>query len=125
MKKKILIVDDEESFTKLLKLSLEKTGDYEVYEENDPTNVLDLARSCQPDVLLVDLIMPQTDGYELAKSLRDIPSMSQLPIIFLTAVMETQLPEETSEDIRKLPHLHKPATTQEVIDCIEAYFTKG
>lgn len=120
--KKVLILDDEESFTKLLKLSLEKTGRFIVVEVNHPANAMEIVLRESPDILLVDVIMPDTDGYEFVQKLRENDRCRKLPVIFLTAVMDLDVPAGVPEEIRKIPHLHKPATTQAVIDCIEEQF---
>ena len=58
-KKKILVVDDEKSFTHLVKLALSV---YEILEENDSLRALETARQFQPDLMLLDIIMPGIDG---------------------------------------------------------------
>ena len=62
MARKILLVDDEAGFTQLLKMNLEKSGDFEVTIENDSTKAIATARSFQPDVVLLDVVMPGMDG---------------------------------------------------------------
>src|SRR5690349_12648137 len=59
MKKRILVVDDEREFTNLLRLSLENHGYYEVQEENDAENVRAAARAFDPDLILLDIMMPE------------------------------------------------------------------
>ena len=67
-KKRILLVDDEKSLTTLLKLNLEETGDYEVRVENFPEDALAAVRAFQPDLVLLDLIMPRLPGGNVASS---------------------------------------------------------
>ena len=57
-KKRILVVDDEPSITRLLKLNLEQTGDYEVATENSPKAAVAAAEEFQPELLLLDVVMP-------------------------------------------------------------------
>lgn len=64
--KKILIVDDEEDFTKLIKLNLERTGEYEVEIENGGLRGLAAAREFKPDLILLDILMPDMEGGEVA-----------------------------------------------------------
>ena len=61
-KKRILLVDDDIAATRLLKIGLEKTGQYEVKEENSATRVLSTARSFKPDLAVLDVCMPNLDG---------------------------------------------------------------
>src|SRR5690242_13633657 len=84
-KKKILVVDDETSITRLLKLNLEGTGEYIVRTLNSPEAALKTALEFHPDLILLDVIMPTTDGGYLASCLRAHPSLQNVPIVFLTA----------------------------------------
>ena len=87
MKKRILVVDDERDFTNLLKLSLESHGYYEVQEENEAENVRAAARGFDPDLILLDIMMPELDGSEVAAALKADPVTRDVPIIFLTALV--------------------------------------
>ena len=90
MKKRILVVDDEPDFTNMLKLSLEAHGYYEVREENDADNVRAAARTFDPDLVLLDIMMPEQDGSEVAAALRADPVTRAVPIIFLTALVSSE-----------------------------------
>jgi len=90
MKKRILVVDDEPEFTNVLKLSLEAHGYYEVMEENDADNVRAAARSFDPDLVLLDIMMPEQDGSEVAAALKADPVTRAVPIIFLTALVSSE-----------------------------------
>jgi len=81
---KILIVDDETSIVDILAYNLRKVG-YETIEANDGERGLSLALSENPDLVLLDIMMPKMDGYEVCKHLRKV---SQVPIIMLTAKAE-------------------------------------
>ena len=71
---RILVVDNNQSFTRTARRLLQLTGRYLVREENDPRRVLETALGFQPDLILLDLIMPELDGAEVAV----IPSVSAL-----------------------------------------------
>src|SRR3712207_4064537 len=90
MKKRILVVDDEREFTNLLKLSLEAHGYYEVQEENDAEHVRAAARLFDPDLILLDIMMPELDGSEVAAALKADPITRDVPIIFLTALVSEE-----------------------------------
>ena len=85
--KKILIVDDEDHIRELLKFNLEKSG-YNVYTANDGLEGLQLARGKQVDLILLDLMLPGMDGFEVCKEIRKDNIISNVPIIMLTAKSE-------------------------------------
>src|SRR5919109_851520 len=70
-KPRILIVDDEPAFTRLVKLALEQDGYYEVQEENHGRHALAAALEFRPDLVLLDVIMPDMGGAEVAAGFRD------------------------------------------------------
>ncbi len=85
--KRILIVDDEPSVTRNLKLTLESGGGYEVLGENQAVNALSTARAFQPDLILLDVMMPGVDGGEIAARVLADPLLRGTPIVFLTALV--------------------------------------
>jgi CheY-like chemotaxis protein len=117
-KRRILIVDDDQNSTHLVKILLEKTGGYVVLEENDSAVAHQSARSFRPDVILLDIMMPKTDGAELAAQIEADPELQSTPIIFLTALITKP---ETSTGLRIEGHrsLAKPINIPELIDHIE------
>ena len=88
--KRILVVDDEPSVTRNLKLNLESGGGYEVLGENHAANALAAARTFQPDLVLLDVMMPGMDGGDVAARLRADPLFRDTPIIFLTAIVSNE-----------------------------------
>ncbi len=78
---KILVVDDEASIVNIISFNLKKEG-YEVITANDGETGLELALSEKPDLVLLDIMMPQMDGYEVCRKIRE---KSVVPIIMLTA----------------------------------------
>jgi len=84
-RKKILVVDDEVSLTRMLKRNLEATGRYEVCEENFGARALEAARAFGPDLIVLDVMMPDADGGEVASRLGEDPRLRDVPVIFLTA----------------------------------------
>ena len=85
--KRILIVDDEAGFTRLLKLTLEGTKRYIVKEVNDGSQALATARLFRPDLVLLDIVMPKMDGGDVARQITSDPSLKSVKIIFLTAIV--------------------------------------
>src|SRR3990167_6492552 len=117
--KKILIVDDEAGFARLLKLNLEETGKFEVQTENKGSHALNAARSFKPDLILLDIIMPDMDGSEVANRLKSDPATGNIPILFLTALVKNKEVETTSGTIGGHIFLAKPITTDELVKNIE------
>jgi DNA-binding response OmpR family regulator len=121
LKKRILVVDDEASFTRLLKLNLEQTGDYEVQVENRPTEAVSVARRFRPDLILLDVMMPELDGGTLAASLRASPSLEQVAIVFLTAAVKKEEVVSRQGHIGGYPFIAKPVDLGELLASIKRH----
>ena len=113
-KSKVLIIDDEVSLTHTIKLILEESGDYEVAEENDGTKALATARRFRPDLILLDVVMPEIDGGEVAFQVQADEDLSEIPIVFLTGVVTRK--EEGMIGGRHF--IAKPVTKNKLIDCV-------
>jgi len=117
-KKRVFIVDDESGFTRLLKLTLEKTGQYLVREINDGTNAWLEAREFHPHIIFLDIVMPKIDGGDVAQKIRSDPSLAHIPIVFLTAIVSER---ETDDEIGGFPFLAKPVSLETLTRCIEEH----
>ena len=82
---KILIVDDDDQVTALFEKYLSSEG-YEAISENDSTKAVQVALRTNPDLFILDLMMPQPDGFKLCRLLRDIPNFINTPILIVTAL---------------------------------------
>ena len=120
-KKRVFIVDDESGFTRLLKLTLERTGRFEVLEENDGTKAWLKAREFKPDIIFLDIVMPKIDGGDVAQKIRSDPALRHVPIIFLTAIVSRG---ETGHDIGGFPFLAKPVSLAAITSCIAEHLDK-
>ena len=120
-KKRILVVDDEASFTRLLKLNLEQTGLYEVQTENQALEALATARAFKPDLILLDVMMPGQDGGAIAARLRESPSLKEAPIIFLTAAVKKEEVASHKGQIGGLPFLAKPVDLDDLLKHLECW----
>lgn len=118
-KKRILLVDDEASFTRLMKLNLETNAEYDVQVENDGSRALATARAFQPDLILLDVIMPDIDGGQIASELRADPKLKKVPVVFLTAVVSKNEVVERGDVIGGQTFLAKPVTVADVQRTIE------
>ncbi len=76
MKKRILVVDDEAALTRMVKMNLERTGNYEVRTENQGAKAVAAAREFMPNLIFLDVMMPDMSGDEVSQQLRDDPVLA-------------------------------------------------
>ena len=119
MKKKIMVVDDEASLTRLIKANLERTGRYEVLTENQGAKAVEAARQFKPDLIFLDVMMPDLEGDEVAAEIQEDPELSGTPYIFLTAIVTKDETTPTGSLIGGHLFLAKPVKTEELIATIE------
>ncbi len=84
-KKRILVIDDEKDLARLIKLNLEETGLYEVSTAHDGSAGLKKAEKENPDLIILDIMMPKKSGFQVLKELRKKPGGRWQPVIVLTA----------------------------------------
>lgn len=87
--KRILVVDDEPDVTELISYRLKREG-YEVEVINDPLQIMGKAREMNPDLFVLDIMMPDLDGLKICRMIRADSKLSKVPVIFLTARGETE-----------------------------------
>ena len=80
---RVLVVDDEPEITEIVETFLSESG-YKVEVVNSSDNAVETARTFKPDVILLDIMMPGTDGYGVCQQLKSEPEFANIPIIFLT-----------------------------------------
>ena len=119
MKKKVLIIDDEVAFTNIVKLTLEGKGTYEVCVENDSRHAIAAARKFWPDIIILDVVMPQLDGGEVHTQFRADPVLKHTPIIFLTAIVRQKEVDEHNGMIGGSFYLAKPVSADDLVSAIE------
>jgi len=118
--RRILIVDNDENSTRLVKILLEKSGPYAVAEENDATKAHQSARNFRPHVILLDIVMPEVDGGEVAAQIQEDPELHDTPIIFMTALV-TRSEAKSGLHIQGHPSVAKPISIPELITAIEEH----
>lgn len=89
-KTRILIVDDEVTFAKMLRFNLEVTGDYEIDCEHTSANVVARALEFRPDLILLDIVMPGLDGGSVKHQIESHPRLRNIPIVFVTALVSRE-----------------------------------
>lgn len=120
---RILIVDDEKVTTRLLRMTLEQTGKYEVRAENDSKLVVAAALEFRPDLIVLDVIMPEMDGGDVAAALKENPSLSKIPVVFLTATVRKSEVDSHGGVMGGYPFLAKPASTDAIVQFIDKHLS--
>jgi CheY-like chemotaxis protein len=118
-KKKILLVDDEPALTRMLRLNLEQTGRFEVREENRGTNALRAAREFLPDLIFLDVMMPDVGGDEVAEQLKQDPQLCRIKYAFLTAIVTKRETGKGAAQISGETFLAKPVKRDELLAVVD------
>lgn len=120
---KIMVIDDDEDFTNLYKASLMAAG-YNTTTVNLSSAAIEMAYLVKPDIFLIDLMMPDLDGFQLCRMIRKDPVVGQTPIIIVTAL--------TDEDSKEVAlgagaddYLTKPFTINTLKTRIQALLEVG
>ena len=121
-KRRILIIDDDRDASHLIKTLLEKNGRYVVLEENDAARAHQSARNFRPDLILLDIMMPGTDGGGVAAQIETDLDLQRTPIVFLTGLV-TKAEEKGILSFQWHPVLAKPISIPELINKIEENLT--
>jgi len=119
MKKRILVVDDEPALTRMVKLNLERTGNYEVLTENQGSKAIQAAREFKPDLIFLDVMMPDMTGDEISAQLKEDEELSRIKFIFMTAIVTKDETESMGSKIGGNEFLAKPVKTDELLATIE------
>lgn len=117
-KKKILIIDDEADFANTVKLSLERTGEFEVKTENKGSEGHITAKEFRPDLILLDVMMPDADGGDVADRIRADITLKDTPIIFLTGAVTKDETVSMGGVSAGYPILAKPVAAEDLLRCI-------
>lgn len=120
-KKRILVVDDQVSNSRLVKLCLERTNEYVVREENNARTALASAEEFRPHLILLDLMMPGMGGGELAACFQANPKLKAVPIVFLTAAISKREVAAGGGQVGGFPFLAKPFVLSEMVACLKHY----
>lgn len=120
---KILVVDDDPDILELLKYNLKKEG-YNVIAELSGKKSVEIARTFHPDLVILDIMMPEQDGVETCRQMREIPEMQDTYILFLTARSE-EYSEVAAFDIGADDYITKPIKPRALMSRISAIFRRG
>lgn len=117
--KKILLVDDEVALTRMMKLVLERAGQYKVRTENIGSNGVAAAREFQPDIIFLDIMMPEVSGDVIAQELREDKVLADIPVVFLTAIVSKKETGSLGSVIGGNRFLAKPVKADDLLKVIE------
>ena len=126
--KKILVVDDNADFVEATKLVLEKKGGYNVVVAYDGVEGIEKTKSENPDLIVLDVMMPEKDGYKMCAELKSDDKYKDIPIILLTAVAShisdteytTRMGMETEAD----DYLEKPVEPEDILKSVDLQLKK-
>ena len=127
MGKKILVVDDDPDLVETISIIL-KSKKYDVSAAYDGVEGLEKARNEKPDLIVLDVMMPQKDGYTLCKELKADPDLSGIPVLLLTAVVAniptTRFTQQMGMETEADDYIDKPVEPQLLVERIEALLAK-
>ncbi|MDD5282436.1 MAG: response regulator [Candidatus Omnitrophica bacterium] len=118
--KKILIVDDEVDFTRLLKSNLEETGKFEVLALPNANDIISQVHAFKPDIILLDIIMPGTKGIEVCEMLNKDVVGKAIPIIIISALAK-DADKYKAYRVGVVDYMEKPIEIERLIVKIDKY----
>jgi CheY-like chemotaxis protein len=114
----LLLVDDNTDLLNMLTLALKTLGNYTIERATDGVSGLEQAVSIRPDCIIIDILMPGLDGYQLVRALRGDPETADIPLVILTAVAQ-DTGQFSGFAAGADQYLTKPASPHSVIAAIE------
>ncbi|MDF2503191.1 MULTISPECIES: response regulator transcription factor [Clostridium] len=120
---KILVVDDEEHIVELIKFNLENSG-YKVISASNGNEAVKLAKSEAPQLLLLDLMIPGLDGYDVCREIRKDPSISGMPVIMITAKSE-EIDKILGLELGADDYITKPFSIREMLARVKAILRRA
>ena len=126
-KAKILLVDDDIDFVESTKIILESKP-YEVIVAYEGNEALRKAKEENPDLVLLDIIMPVKDGFSAAEQFKKDPQLSEIPVIMLTSYSsrkgDTSIPVSRGFELEAEDYVEKPVSPEELLSKVEQYLKK-
>lgn len=124
-KPKILVIDDEYDICEFTKSMLEKTRKFDAIATTKAAEGIVLAKTQAPDLILLDLSMPDMDGSQVAEAIRQDSGTKDIPIIFLTGLANKKELDNSSGIIGGNFFIAKPADNKELVERIESILQKA
>ncbi len=117
--KNILIIDDEASFTELVKLYLEKTGKFKVRTEYKGFHGLEIAKKFKPDLILLDILIGEESGLDILKKLKDDKTTQAIPVIMLSA-LSSEITKSKAVELGNQAYIEKPFLLEDLTKKIDS-----
>lgn len=115
--KKILVVDDDPYILMSLEFLMKKNG-YDVMVARNGTEALDIVEKQVPHIVLLDIMMPDVDGYEICKHIRKTPELKQTKVVFMSAKTK-EADIQKGYDLGAALYITKPFSTRELVKQIK------
>lgn len=119
---KILAVDDYEEILNIVKTKLSRSG-YKVETENNALNVISKIKEFQPEVVLLDIMMPKITGFELCKMIKEDKELRHIKVVFLTA-KDLEFARKKAQEVGAEGFIAKPFSPSELVEYIDALFER-
>ncbi len=111
---KILVVDDEKDIVDILKYNLLQQKEFEVLSAYNGKDAIKIAQEEKPDLILLDIMMPELNGFDVCKKLKSLPQTADIPVIFLTA-KENEIDEIIGLELGADDYIKKPLSPRKII----------
>jgi DNA-binding response OmpR family regulator len=121
--RKILIIDDEEDLTFFVKANLELNGEYKVLVANDGKSGIKIALKYKPDLILLDIMMPDMDGFEILKKLKESVKTLSIPVVMLSAKGDDESKTRAASDYNE-DYVVKPVAIDLLIQKIDEVLSR-
>jgi DNA-binding response OmpR family regulator len=123
MKKVVLVVDDQPHIVRLIQVNLEKVG-FQVATASDGVEGIQKVREVQPDLVILDVIMPRKDGFEVLREIKGDPELEETPVIMLTVKTHNADIVEGLKEGAEL-YLPKPFHPKELVSLVKRVLETG
>src|SRR5512142_663629 len=123
MPKRIAIVEDETELASLLDYNLKRNG-FETQVLNGARDTLRQLESARPDLIVLDVMLPETDGFELCRQIRRTPALARTPVLFLTARSD-EVDRVLGLEIGGDDYMTKPFSPRELVARVKAHLRRG
>ena len=117
-KRRILVVEDELTSQQLIQFHLDNTGEYEVKILPDGRQTLAVAHEYSPDLILLDIIIPDTSGVDISRELESEANLKDIPVVFITSLVTADEVESQDGIFYDRPCLAKPITKDKLLECV-------
>lgn len=122
--KTILLIDDEKDFAFFVKKNLELAGPYKVIVATNGRDGLDAASKHRPNLIILDVMMPEMSGFEVLKKLKENTETTMIPVVMLTAI-DTEEAKEKALGLYDEDYIVKPVSISDLKTKVEGIFARG